>query len=253
MAPIWMGLITFGCVTSGMVAGMSIRKRLPREHLGSETADTIKLATGMVATLAALVLGLLLAFAESSYRSKDDELTRLSSDLIRVHRLIHAYGPEAAKPEAMILEYAEQKRQSLFPLVRDRPVDPLDVPALDLLAGARDALLALRPASPDQVWLHQTALRLLDDIGEKRWLLVEQAGQRLPMPLLALLVFWLALIFTAFGLLSPNNPVAVGAHLFCAVAIAGAITMVLEMSDPFSGPVRLSEDVLRSAIAIMQR
>ncbi len=253
MPPIWTGVITFCCVSAGMFAGRAIRARLPKEHLESDTVDTIKLATGVVATLSALVLGLLLAFSEGSFRNKDDELTHLSSDLIRVHRLLAAYGPEAAKPAAMILAYAEEKRRNLFPDDHRRAPDPLDIPALDRLSGALDDLLALRPRDPGQVWLLQTALRLIDDIAEKRWLLVEQEGQRLPMPLLVLLVFWLTLIFTSFGLLSPGNPVALGAHLLCAVAIAGAITMILDMSNPFSGPVRLSEDVLRSAIAIMRQ
>jgi hypothetical protein len=236
-----------------MVAGLAIRRRLPKRHLESDTTDTIKLATGMVATLSALVLGLLLAFAESSYRSKDDELTHLSSDLIRAHRLMQNYGPEAAKARALILAYAEQKARNLFPHDHDQAADPLDVPSLAMLEDVLTSMLELHPANPSQTWRLQTALRLMDDIGEKRWLLVEQEGQRLPMPLLVLLVFWLTLIFTAFGLLSPGNPVAIGSHLFCAVAIAGAITMILEMSNPFAGPVRLSEGVLRSAIAIMQQ
>ena len=253
MTPTWIGVATFGCLTAGMIAGLALRKRLREEHRGTDTSDTIKLATGMVATLSALVLGLLLAFAEGSYRSKDNELTSLSSDLIRINRLLQDYGPEATPTRAVILAYAEQKRASLFPTDQRQSADPRDVLTNDLLGSALRSMLDLKPADARQTWLLQTSLRLLDDIGEKRWLLVEQEDQQLPMPLLILLVFWLTLIFTAFGLLSPGNFVAVGAHLLCAVAIAGAITMILEMSNPFTGPVRLSKGVLSSAITIMQQ
>jgi hypothetical protein len=252
MDPIWTGVITFGCLTAGMVGGRFIRSRVPERHLGSDTTDTIKLATGIVATLSALVLGLLLAFSEGSFRNKDDELTHMASDLIRVHRMLLSYGPEAAKPAAMLLAYAEEKRRDLFPDETGVAADPLDSPALDQLSRTLTVLLALHPADSSQAWLLQAALRLTDDIAEKRWLLVEQEGQLIPTPLLVMLVFWMTLIFTSFGLLSPGNPVAVGSHMLCALAIAGAITMILDMSTPFSGPVRLSEGVLRSAISVMQ-
>jgi hypothetical protein len=253
MDPIWVGLITFCCITAGMVVGRFIRSRVPSRHLGTDTTDTIKLATSIVATLSALVLGLLLAFSESSFRTKDDELTHMSSDLIRVHRMLLSYGPEAAKPDAMLLAYAEQKRRDLFPDETGVAADPLDSPTLDQLSRTVAALLELHPADARQTWLLQAALRLTDDIAEKRWLLVEQEGQLVPMPLLVMLVFWMTLIFTSFGLLSPGNPVAVGSHLLCAVAIAAAVTMILDMSTPFSGPVRLSEGVLRNAIVLMQQ
>ena len=253
LAPIWVGVITFGCVSAGMCLGMAIRARLPKGHLDSQTVDTIKLATGMVATLSALVLGLLLAFADGSFRAKDDELTQMSSDLIRVHRILHAYGPDAAQPQALLQAYAVQKRHDLFPAHSDQAAMLLDIPALDLLSRAAVSLLALQPATPGQTWLQQTALHLLDDISQKHWLLFEQSGQRLPMLLVALLIFWLTLIFIAFGVLSPRYPIAIGAHLLCAVAVAGALVMILEMGDPFMGWIRLSHESLNKAVTTIGR
>ena len=61
--------IIFACVFGGALGGMLIRAALPEHHLAQATQDVIKLGTGMIATLSALVIGLLLASAKSSFDS----------------------------------------------------------------------------------------------------------------------------------------------------------------------------------------
>ena len=91
-------------------------------------------------------------------------------------------------------QYAEQKTADLFP---DDGADVrLDNPSTyELLQRLEDSVLELKPANPrDQWWLDQ-AMTLAGKIGDTRWLLVQQLGQGTPKAFLALLIFWLTLLF----------------------------------------------------------
>ena len=59
VSPIAISLIAFACIFAGTLLGFFLRFSLPQHHLGNESKDAVKLGTGMIATLAALVLGLL--------------------------------------------------------------------------------------------------------------------------------------------------------------------------------------------------
>jgi hypothetical protein len=88
------GGIVFGCVFGGAMFGMFLRAVLPEHHLSTESKDVIKLAIAMIATLAALVIGLLIASAKSSFDGKATEITRLATDAILLDRTLAEYGPE---------------------------------------------------------------------------------------------------------------------------------------------------------------
>src|SRR5262245_13758395 len=108
--------------------------------------------------------------------------------------------------------------------------------------------LATTPKSNprDQWWLSQ-AMTLAGKIGETRWLLVQQLGQGTPKAFLALLVFWLTLLFASFGLFAPRNLISGATLTLCALAVAGAIGMILELEKGFGGLVHISPQPMRQA------
>jgi hypothetical protein len=113
-------------------------------------------------------------------------------------------------------------------------------------------LLTLRPANPrDQWWLAQ-AMTLAAKIGETRWLLAQQIGQGTPKAFVALLVFWLALLFASFGLFAPANLTSVITLTLCALAVAGAVAMFLELEQGFGGVVRISPEPMRQAVETLE-
>ena len=61
MSSIAISTIAFACVLGGALLGMSLRAILPQHHASSESKDVVKLGMGIIATLSALVLGLLIA------------------------------------------------------------------------------------------------------------------------------------------------------------------------------------------------
>jgi len=194
--PLIVGLIVLTLLLTGAVAGVELRDRLPKDHLTEDAKGLISVSTGVVATLSALVLGLLISNANTSFTRLGGEVTTVSAEILRLDHILRRYGADAEPARQKLLEYAEHKSADLFP---DQPTNArLSNPSTyELLQQLEDALLALRPANPrDQWWLGQ-AMALAGKIGDARWLLAQQVGQGTPKTFVALLVFWLALLFAS--------------------------------------------------------
>ena len=71
------------------------------------------------------------------------------------------------------------------------------------------------------------------------------------MPFLLVLVFWLSMIFASFGLFAPVNPTVIALLFVCAISVAGAIFLVLELDQPFAGLIRISDEPMRRALTIL--
>src|SRR6516165_2561240 len=182
--PLIDGIIVFLILLAGAYAGWTIRQRLPEHHLADDTKSLVSVSMAVVATVSALVLGLLISNANT---------------------------------RETLRQYAEQKTTDLFP---DKEADiSLDSPSTyELLQQLEDSILELKPSNPrDQWWLSQ-AMTLAGKIGETRWLLVQQLGQGTPKAFLALLVFWLTLLFASFGLFVPRNLISGVTLTLCALA-----------------------------------
>src|SRR5436309_13250 len=113
-------------------------------------------------------------------------------------------------------------------------------------------MLELRPSDARRQWFLQQALLHAAKSGNTRWLLGQAAGQGTPKALVALLVFWLALLFASFGLFAPRNFTSATTLTLCALAVAGAVGMFLELERGFGGLVRISPAPMRQAVKILQ-
>jgi hypothetical protein len=246
--PLFIGLVVFLVVLAGAFAGWVVRQRLPAHHLSDETKSLVSVSMAVVATLSALVLGLLISNANTSFTVVGGQVTAMSAQIIRLDQIMRRYGPETAQARELLRQYAELKTVDLFP---DSPADVRlsDLSTYELLQRLEDSLLALKPANTrDQWWLGQ-ATTLAVKIGDARWQLAQQVGQGTPKAFLALLVFWLALLFSSFGLFAPQNFISAFTLTLCAVAVAGAIGMVLELEKGFGGLIRVSPRPMRQAVA----
>jgi hypothetical protein len=246
--PLFIGLVVFLVVLAGAFAGWVVRQRLPAHHLSDETKSLVSVSMAVVATLSALVLGLLISNANTSFTVVGGQVTAMSAQIIRLDQIMRRYGPETAQARELLRQYAELKTVDLFP---DSPADVRlsDLSTYELLQRLEDSLLALKPANTrDQWWLGQ-ATTLAAKIGDARWQLAQQVGQGTPKAFLALLVFWLALLFSSFGLFAPQNFISAFTLTLCAVAVAGAIGMVLELEKGFGGLIRVSPRPMRQAVA----
>ena len=81
-------LIVFGCLVGAVLLGRTLRRLLPEEHLTADSRDTIKLAMGLVATMAALVLGLLVSSAKGSYDTERSEVIQMAAKVAFLDRVL---------------------------------------------------------------------------------------------------------------------------------------------------------------------
>ncbi len=238
-------LFTFG----GALAGIKLRTILPEHHLSGESKDMVKVSIGLIATMTALVLGLVTASTKSSFEGVNTLVKHTASDVLSLDRLLARYGPEtAATREALKLAVAH-RIDMIWPQGDSRAVklDPWEaIRGTELLVAQ---IRGLSPQSADQRWLQSRALDLGESILETRWLIFAGLGISVPVPFLAILLFWLTITFISFGLFAPQNLTVVSALFVCALSVAGAVFLVLELDGPFEGLIRVSPEPLKYALA----
>src|SRR5215469_12069442 len=249
--PLIIALFVFAIILSGAFAGAIARRYVPQHHLSEETKSVVSISMAVVATISALVLGLLLSNANSSFSAVQGQVTSISAEILRLDQLLRRYGSETKLAREKLREYAERKRDDLFP-TNPAEVHLGDQSTYELLQEIEDLVLAVKPAnSRDQWWLAQ-AMTLASKIGDTRFLLAQQTGHGTPRAALLLLVFWLTLLFASFTLFAPSNVISTATLTLCAIAIAGAIGMILELESGFGGLVQVSAQPMNHAVAVLQ-
>ena len=109
------------------------------------------------------------------------------------------------------------------------------------------------PRDDAQRWLQARALQISSDLASTRWLLEVQSGTSISVPFLVMLVFWLTIIFTSFGVFAPRHASMITALFMCALSVAGALFLILEMDEPFRGLIHISSAPMRDALAHLSR
>jgi hypothetical protein len=107
--------MVFGVVFGGALAGMGLQRVLPESQLGEEAKDIIRLATGLLVTMTALVLGMLVSTANSSYQDRKNELAEMSSNFVLVDGLLGSYGPETQGIRMELRGLAESGLERIWP------------------------------------------------------------------------------------------------------------------------------------------
>ncbi len=250
MSALAISLLAFACIFGGTLLGMFLRTFLPEHHLSDESKGAMKLGIGMIATLAALALGLLVSSAKGNFDTMSRELRQTGSRVILLDRVMAQYGPETKDARDLL------RRSIAFTIKRVWPEDNTGQAVTEAPEGRvfieaiQDQLRQLSPKNDAQRWLQSRALQISGDIAEARWLLLEQLGQSsLPMPFLVMLVFWLTFIFASFGLFSPRNATVIIVLLVCALSAAGSLFLIMELDTPYAGLIKVSSSPLRNALA----
>lgn len=245
-------LVVFACVFGAVLLGMRLRAALPERHLSNETKDAVRIAMGLVATMAALILGLLVASAKSSYDTEKSEVTQMAAKIAFLDRVLVNYGPEAAQPARQVLRQAvEGAIVRIWSEARSGhgPADPSSAWSEAL----PKAIQKLSPQDDAQRVFKTQAMAITADLGQMRWLLFEQAGTSISQPLLIVVVLWLAIIFGSVGLFAPWNSTVVIALMLAALSVSGAIFLILELDQPFGGVIQISSASMRNALEHLGR
>jgi hypothetical protein len=239
-------LIVFGCLVGAVLLGRALRRVLPEEHLTADSRDTIKLAMGLVATMAALVLGLLVSSAKGSYDTERSEVIQMAAKVAFLDRVLAVYGPEAAEARTRFHEAVKDAVMAMWPGETGVPAHLApNTQAGNVVYGA---VQGLSPHDDTQRKLKEQATTLATDLGQLRSLLVAQTVPSISLPMLIILVSWLAIIFLGFSVLAPSNATTIFALVVSALAVSGAIFLILELDQPFGGVIRISSEPMLNAL-----
>jgi hypothetical protein len=222
---------------------------VPEHHLSKDSHEIVNLCIGVVATMAALVLGLLIASAKDSFDIKVRETQQIATTVVLLDQALRQYGPEteaARKPllaaTTAILSHAKSRGDG--PASSDAPLA-----ARASLQALQLSVLSLVPGDGAQRWLQARVLTLVGDVAQATEMLNAHEGSSLPMPFLFVLTCWLMIIFGSLAMFAPGNATVRAVMLVCAVSTAGAIFLILEMDRPFNGWIQVSSEPLSSALA----
>jgi hypothetical protein len=232
----------------GMFVGVVLRSVLPDPHLDDSAKDVVKMGTGLVAAVTGLVLGLLTASAKSTYDGQRTTLHQMSADIVLLDHLLVHFGSEGGEARVVLRKSAESFVDHLWPADAYQP-SGLEHPEFEANAMALIESIRSLPADSESRRASKTqALQLGLELGRARWQLHRWEDSSLPMPFLVVLTSWLTVLFLSFGLFTPRNATVITVLIVCALSVAGALFLIVELDQPFAGLVRISSAPLRNAL-----
>ena len=238
--------IIFVLTLGGIFLGTLLRGALPKHHLSDDAQDTVRLGVGLIATIAALVLGLLIAAAKGSFDTQNTQIKQITANLILLDNNLAQYGPEARPIREQMRSAVGPFADQLWREKQTRVTGPYETNA-----GAERIYLEIQGLSPQndlQRALQSRAAQLSNDLAQTRLLLFVESDNLVPAPFLAILAFWLVIIFASFSLFSPLNVTVFTCLSLFALSAACAIFLILELSQPFTGLMAIASAPLRNAL-----
>jgi hypothetical protein len=253
MAALAFGLATFFCTLACALIGIYIRSKLPAAHVNKESQDVIRLGMGLVATMTALLLGLVTAAAKGSYDSTDAAVRNAAAGMLTLDRLLARYGPETKPTRELLRKTVADRIDEIWPAsgVTPKSLDFLTAPTHAVPAGEaiENQILALDPHTEAQKWFKSEALKLTEEVLRTRWRLLGSANGSVSRTFLYVVICWLSVTFASFGLSAPRNATVATAFVIAALSVAAAVFLILELDGPFEGIVKISAAPIQHTLA----
>jgi hypothetical protein len=245
------GFISAGCIFGGVLLGMLLQKVLPEHHLDTPSKDTVKVGAGMLATLTALVLGLLVSSAKSSFDAVNAGIAQTGAKIILFDHILADYGPETKEVREQLRHTVASVIEKIWPQKKGGVGGLRALESVDAAETLQAKLRELTPKNDLQKSLLAQASQISSDMLQARLLLMEGQQNTLPSSFLVLLIFWLTGLFISFGLFAPRNGTVLAVLLICALSVSSAIFLVLEMDRPLDGFIKASNAPLRKAVELI--
>jgi hypothetical protein len=244
----WTFLISFASILAGIVLGMFLRARIPASRLSYDTREVIRLGAGLLATLAAVVISLMIASAKSSYDTQDGHFRQLAAYLVETDQLLAQYGPEAIEVRILMRQAVPAAIDRIW---REEAAASQSsaFTAASLAEQLYNAIDALSPVNDAQRALKLRVAQASAEIARTRLLMFADADKPILTPFFLILIFWLTVIFTSFGLSVEPGAVAWAALLVFALSVSSALFLVADLSQPFAGLMQIPKEQLRNTLA----
>jgi hypothetical protein len=242
MNMVFIALILFVVLVGAALLGKCVRRYLPEDHLSADSRDSVKLSMGLLATMTALVLGLLVSSAKDGYDTKRSVVIQMAAKVAFLDRVLALYGPETAEARGDLRAAVADAVRRIWPTDESGPAQ------LAPNQQAADAVFVtiqrLSPHDDTQRAVKAQLATLMMDLGQLRSLLVAESIPSISIPMLIILVSWLVVIFFGFSLLAPPNATTTLALVASAFSVACAIFLILELDHPFGGLIHIPSEPL---------
>jgi len=249
-------VLTFACTFAAALLGTFIRTTLPPAHVSKESQDVIRLGMGLVATMTALLLGLVTAAAKGSFDSQDVAIKNTAAGILTLDRLLARYGPETQPTRDLLRQTLAARIETMWPkssATRSSLDDSTSVSKTGQAAEEiENQILQLSPQTDAQRWYKSEALKLTSETLRTRWRLLS-AGGAVPKQFLIVVIFWLSMTFASFGLSAPRNATVMTVFGISTLSVAAAVFLIFELDGPFEGIIRISSGPMRFALANLGR
>ena len=248
--------LTFVCTLGCALLGIAIRSALPPSHLSKESQDVVRLGMGLVATMTALLLGLVTSAAKGSFDSQDVAVKNAAAGLLTLDRLLARYGPETEPTRDRLRKAVQNRFEQVWPENR-QPGSAAEALGAEQMPPPAEyienEILHLAPQTELQRWLKAESLKLTEEVLRTRWRLLSTAGGSVPRTFLVVVIFWLSMTFGSFGLSAPRNVTVVSVFVISTVSVAAAVFLILELDGAFEGIIRISSEPFRYTLANLGR
>jgi Protein of unknown function (DUF4239) len=236
------------CLVSAAV-GIFLRVRLPNEHFDGDSKDVVKSVMGIIATMVALVLSLLIASAKSTYDTQSNEMQQLAVNAVQLDRALTAYGPQAADARKLLRQSVIRVHDHIWPADAHLSANLDPTISRGDLQDFYNMMENLAPSTDVQRHAQATALQLVGILSHTRMLMFEQIDGTVSWPLLFVLIFWISVLFLGFGLFARLHVIVGGTLFIGAVSVACAIFLMLELNQPYQGLLRIGDAPVQAALA----
>jgi len=240
-------LVTFLSIAIGGGLGMLMRIRLPDANLIAESKEVVRLGASLMGTVAALVLGLMIASAKNSYDTQTANVRQLTANIILLDELLEQYGPETNDARAMIRRAAAITVQRIW----QESTTGNNKGTFSASGAAEQFFLTVENLSPKtdlQRSLKPRILEVATDLARTRLLMFVHFDNPIPVPLLVIVILWLTVIFASYTLFADANAVVAMACVIYALAVSSALFLIVDMSQPFSGLMKISNEPLHHVL-----
>ncbi|MFG1392908.1 bestrophin-like domain [Xanthobacter agilis] len=240
--------LAFAAMMTGAFLAMAIARWSPPDFLSDDTRFTMKVTVGLTAAVTSLILGLMTTSMRYSYAGAQEDVQQYAVAILTTDVELRHFGAQACPARQELATYVRLILDETWSGHQTQPHPQFETSSANLLLRLDDAIRALPPGTDDQKMNRNNAIDGMKMLLTHRWRLTTDAESRVPTIFIMVVMGWLTLIFAGFGWFAPRNPPGLAALAFCGLSIAAALFLVVEMGEPFSGPMRIAPTPLLDAL-----
>ncbi len=241
------GVAVFAFLCSSAMAGVMAHARLPGSLFTARTASVLRGSIGVITLMAGLMLVLLTISLKNNFDAAARDVSQFAAEVTDLDHTLRQAGPAADPARSLLFRYTARTMKDIWPATTPT-LGPEDAQAKRLFHELEDSVGHMRSADPQMGEIESHARQDLQSVMHARWNMESRSGRTLSPWMVVVLVFWLMLFFASLGLSVPRSPLVMAILGLGALALAGAVFLIVEYSDPYEGIIVVPCDPIENAL-----